>query len=68
MLYDLLNIYDAETLFVMAPVTGGTELSLVNIVPAMTIYTQPVFVAGLLLGSAMTGMAMNISVCMPELE
>ena len=68
LLYDLLNIYDAETLFVMAPVTGVTELSLVNIVPAVTIYTQPVFVAGLLLGSAMTGMAMNISVGVPEFE
>ena len=68
MLCDLLNIYDAETFFVVAPVTGRTELPLVNIVPAVTINTQPVLVTGLLPGPAMAGMAMNISVCMAELE
>jgi len=68
MRFNLLNIYAAEILFVVAPVTGKTELPLVNIVPAVTIDTQPVFIAGLLPGFAMAGMAMNISVCMAELE
>jgi hypothetical protein len=66
----LLNIYDVEILFIVAPVTGVTELSLVNIVSAMTIDTPPVIVAGLGLfpGFTVTGMTMQLSVCMPELE
>jgi len=68
--FNLLNIYDVKILFTVAPVTGVTELPLVNIVPAVTIDTQPVFVAGLGLfpGFAVTGMAVQLSVCMPELE
>jgi hypothetical protein len=67
---NLLNIYDVKILFIVAPVTGVTELSLVNIVSTMTIDTPPVIVAGLGLfpGVAVTGMAMQLSVCMPELE
>jgi hypothetical protein len=67
---NLLNIYDVKILFIVAPVTAVTELSLVNIVSTMTIDTPPVIVAGLGLfpGFAVTGMAMQLSVCMPELE
>ena len=67
-LFYLSNIYRAEILFVVAPATAVTKLPLVNIVPAMAIDTQPVFVTGLLLGSAVAGMAMNIGMRMPEPE
>ncbi len=43
-LFYLLNIYRAETLFIVAPVTAVTELPLVNIVPAVAINTRPVLV------------------------
>lgn len=68
MIPGLAKIYGVKTLFVVAPATGVTELSVVNIVLAMTVDTTPVFVAGLLPGSGVTGMAMNISVGIPEPE
>jgi hypothetical protein len=68
MLGDLTNIYDAESLFGMAPVTGVTELSLVNIIPAVAIDTLPVFVTGFLPGLTVTGVAMKISVGVSEFE
>ena len=68
MIFNLAKIYGVKTLFIVAPVTRVTELSLVNIVPAMTVDTTPVFLAGILPGFGVTGMAMNISVSMPELE
>jgi len=68
MIFNLAKIYAVKALFIVAPVTGVTELSLVNIVLAMTVDTTPVFLAGLLSGFGVTGMAMNISVSMPELE
>jgi hypothetical protein len=67
-LFFLLNFYDAETLFVVASVTAVTELSLVDIVPAVTIDTRPVFITGFLPGFAVTGMTMKLCVGMPELE
>jgi hypothetical protein len=68
MIPGLAKSYGVKTLFVVAPATGVTELSVVNIVLAMTIDTIPVFVARLLPGSGVTGMAMNISVGIPEPE
>ena len=68
MRFNLLNIDGAKTLFIVAPVTRVTELSMVDIVLAVTVNTTPVFIAGLFLGFIVTGMAMKISVCMPELE
>ena len=68
MILDLAKIYSAEILFIVAPVTGVTELPLVNVVVAVTVDTTPVFIAGLLPGTGVTGMAMQVSVRMPELE
>jgi len=68
MILNLAKIYGAKTLFIVAPVTGVTELSLVNIVLAMTINTTPAFFAGRFQRFGVTGMAMKVSVCMPELE
>jgi len=68
MIFHLLKIYYVKALFIVAAVTGVTELSLVNIVIAMTVDTTPVFIVVLLQGSGVTGMAMKISVSMPELE
>jgi hypothetical protein len=68
MILKLAKIYGVKTLFIVAPVTGVTELSVVNIVLAMTVDTIPVFIAGLLPGFGVTGMAMNISVGIPEFE
>jgi hypothetical protein len=68
MILKLAKIYGVKTLFIVAPVTGVTELSVVNIVLAMTVDTTPVSLAGFLPGPGVTGMAMNISVSMPELE
>jgi len=67
-LSSLLNIYRAKALFIVAPLTGVTELSLVSIVPAVTVDTQPVFVTGLLPGPAVTGMTMKLGVGVSELE
>ena len=68
MILNLAKIYAVKTLFIVAPVTGVAELSVVDIVLAMKVDTTPVFLAGLLPGFGVTGMAMKISVCMPELE
>ena len=68
MILNLTKIYGFKTVFIVAPVTRVTELSVMNIVLSVTINTQPVFITGLLLRFCVTGMAMNISVCMPELE
>jgi hypothetical protein len=68
MILDLAKIYAVKTLFIVAPVTGVTELSLVNIVLAMTVDTSPVFLVVLLQGFGVTGMAMKVGVSMPELE
>ena len=65
----LAKIYGVKTLFVVAPATGVAELSVMNIVLAMTVDASPVFLAGLILpGSGVTGMAMNISMGIPEPE
>jgi len=66
--FNLWNVDGAKTLFIVAPVTGVTELPMVNIVPSVTIKTKPVFGTGLFLRFCVTGMAMKISVCVPELE
>jgi len=50
MILNLAKIYGVETLFIVAPVTCVTELSLVDIVLAMTVDTTPVFIAGLFPG------------------
>ncbi len=68
MILNLAKIYRAKTLFVVAPITRVPELSLVDIVLAMTVDTTPVFFAGLFQRFGVTGMAMQISMCMPELE
>jgi hypothetical protein len=68
MTLNLAKIYAVKTLFIVAPVTRVTELSVVNVVLAMTVDTTPVFLAGLLPGFGVTGMAMKIGVCVPELE
>ena len=68
MTLNLAKIYAVKTLFIVAPVTRVTELSVVNIVLAMTIDTTPVFLARLLPGFGVTGMAMKFSVSVPELE
>jgi hypothetical protein len=68
MIFSLVKIYYVKALFIVAPVTGVTELSLVNIVLAMTVDTTPVFLVVLLQGFGVTGMAMDIGVSMPELE
>ena len=69
MIPGLAKIYGVKTLFVVTPVTVVTELSMMNVVLAMTVDTSPVFVAGLILpGFGVTGMAMNISVRIPEPE
>ena len=68
MIFNLAKIYAVKALFTVAPVTGVTELSVVNVVLAMTVDTTPVFLVGLLPGFGVTGMAMNIGVSMPELE
>ena len=68
MILNLAKIDGVKTFFIVAPVTRVTELSVVNIVLAMTVDTTPVFLAGLLPGFGVAGMAMKISVCVPELE